>query len=79
MSYTPNAVDLLWAQNVVAVLRDNGALAYPATKLMYRLRRPTKVLELTNPEELQDPESRETHERTVIVFNKIGWKVEVRP
>lgn len=77
MEYTPNAVDLKWCRHIVNFIRDGGTLAFPSTRLIYTMDHQNKTITLTNPEELADPESKETHERTRIVFREgAGYKVE---
>jgi hypothetical protein len=73
--YEPTEIDLYWARSMVNTIEDGGTLHYPSTGCIYKLHQDVKVLVLTNPEILEIPESKEVHERTHIVFDKIGWKV----
>jgi hypothetical protein len=76
-TYKPNEDDVRWAQNVVAMIKDGGMLAYPAAGCAYRLHHNNKVMELVNPDVLDLPESAETHERSIVVFAHLGWTVKV--
>jgi hypothetical protein len=75
MMYTPTTEDVEWARAAISMLKEDGVLAYPQTKLHYRLDRAHKTLTLMNPDQLFDRDSFVTHVQTVAVFSKIGYIV----
>jgi hypothetical protein len=75
MMYTPTTEDVEWARAAISMLKEDGILAYPQTKLHYRLDRAHKTLTLMNPDQLFDRDSFVTHVQTVAVFSKIGYIV----
>lgn len=76
MSYTPTEVDIQWARNVVQTLKQDGALAYPASGLIYRLDKANKRMVLQNPSLLAECyASYVTHQMTIDVFACIGYQV----
>ena len=76
MKYQPNSIDLAWAQRMIALIKDGGILAYPSTRVIYKLDRSNRRLVLQNPEQLRERDSKEIHEQTKDVFSVLGWKVE---
>lgn len=71
MSWTPCAEDERWLLTVLSLMNDKGVLGTPSSGLVYRIDRPAKTMTL-----IAGDKSRETHRRTVIVANAIGWTVE---
>jgi hypothetical protein len=76
MLYKPREVDLAWAKNVLAVLEDGGTLAYPATKMIYRVDHYNKQLILLNPEQLTDFDSFVIHQQSIAVFKALDYEVK---
>jgi hypothetical protein len=74
--YTPTALDLAWARNVVAITTNGAIWIWKATLLTYRFDHEEKQLILLNPQLLKDKELREAHEMTIEVFKKIGYTVK---
>lgn len=77
--YKPSETDIRWATNVIRYLKDGGIIGYPSTRLIYRINKMEKELVLQNPSILADLDSRECHERTVIVFGVLGYRVKEVP
>lgn len=75
-NYIPTEEDFNWATNITRYIREGGMLAYPATRLIYCVYNRHKELILINPDELQDKYSKQVHERTIVVFSKIGYTVK---
>lgn len=73
MSYEPTFIDVMWAADMIGLIRDGGLLVFPSTQLMYQLRHPEKKLELLNVDKLE--EFSDLHERTRSVFRVLGWSV----
>jgi len=78
MAYKPTEVDLAWARNVLAIVKDGGALAYPSTKVIYNLDHKNKKLTLQNPEQLEEFPSFVIHQQTIEVFKVLGYSVGER-
>lgn len=74
-SYKPQLQDIVWANYVLSIIRHNGILGYPDTKLSYRVNLNRRTLTLLNPEVLSDDAAKITHDRTKVVFRAIGYRV----
>lgn len=76
MTYVPDFSDLIWAQRKIANTRDGGVIAYPNSKLLYRVDKTRRVWKLLNPEILIDLTANELNEATKSVLAFINWEVE---
>lgn len=76
MPYAPTATDVMWAKNLVAMLREDGAWILPSTMLIYRINHTVKSLTLQNPERLDDRTSFMAHDAIRAVFGKLGYSVK---
>jgi hypothetical protein len=74
--YVPRPTDIYWAKSMMAMIKDNGILAYPATKVIYTVDHRNKTLTLRNPEQLLEFPSFVIHQQTQAVFQEIGYTVE---
>jgi hypothetical protein len=69
--WTPRPSDIEWAKNFVLMLKDGGA--WGNSFGVYKLDRKKKTLKLI---EVFDERWREAiHDRSVLVFAELGWKV----
>jgi hypothetical protein len=48
--YKPTSEDLIWAAQMLALVRDGGSLVYPSTQLMYTVSHRNHTLTLMNPD-----------------------------
>lgn len=71
--FEPKKTDVDWILWVNEVLNDGGFIAFPSTHLIYRVEKQSRRWVLINPKQLEDPESRGVHEKTLFVLAKIGW------
>jgi hypothetical protein len=76
--YEPTMDDVTWALRITGLIRDNGLLTMPTTRLIYKVSHSTRSLELQNPEDLEDEYTAQVHRRTIRVFEAIGWQVLVK-
>jgi hypothetical protein len=76
MRYKPTLVDIIWAKHVISTMRDDGVLAYPSTRLIYRVDKTHCIIFLENIDQLKTRSSLECHDKTVVVFREIGYRVE---
>lgn len=74
-SYTPTALDLAWARQMVHMLGEGGILAYPSTRVIYSVSHEHKTITLQNPDALLDFNSFVIHYQTIDVFDAIGYRV----
>lgn len=75
INYIPTDVDIQWAGNTVAVIKDGGVLAYPATKMVYKVDHTNKKLILQNVSQLDNYDSAVIHAQSKIVFAEVGYTV----
>ncbi|MBO0887462.1 hypothetical protein J2P12_00015 [Candidatus Bathyarchaeota archaeon] len=73
--YQPTQTDIDWARSMMTMLSDGGTLAYPATRLIYRIDHKKKTLTLANPDQLFHFPSFVIHYQTIDVFHQIGYTV----
>lgn len=75
--YEPTPQDAAWARWIVTLmpLEGRGYVHYPNSGLVYRVVRERGLLELQNSYKLRFMEQRVMHDRTVAIFNSIGWMV----
>lgn len=73
--FLPSVLDIAWATFMVSIVADGALVAFPGTRLIYRVNHTVKTFTMTNPEVLKDSESLEVHNRTKKVFAEIGYKV----
>ncbi len=71
--YVPSVIDTTWAKNLVACLKDGGVWHVPATLSMYTIDKKAKTLTLSLTGDPED--ASQIHQRSKIVFEKIGYKV----
>jgi len=75
--YTPTQVDIDWAKSMMALVAQDGILAFPSAQLIYDVDHEHKTLTLQNPERLATHfDSFVTHNQTVVVFKIIGYEVK---
>jgi hypothetical protein len=73
--YTPTAVDLQWARQMITLLAEGATLVYPATQMIYCVSHKNKTLILQNPNQLLIFPSFVIHYQTIDVFMQIGYTV----
>jgi hypothetical protein len=76
MTYDPKDVDLAWMAGVLEMCNEGAVIVFPNTGLIYRVSHVNRMLTLTNPAKLLDPECRELHDRTAIVADFFHYGVE---
>lgn len=75
--YTPTTIDITWANNLIKITANNAVWGWPDTGLLYRISHETKCLILLNPDLLTDPRAENGHDRTIVVFKKVGYDVKL--
>lgn len=73
MKYIPTKTDIEWARTLIDAIKDGGVWAAPAAGSIYTVNKRTKTL--TRTETLDYSDKTKIHERTKIVFSKIGYNV----
>ncbi len=74
--YKPTVIDRLWVENLIKITGDGAVWGWPDTGLIYRLSHKDKCLILLNPDRLSDAHARIGHDRTIVVFQTIGYTVK---
>jgi hypothetical protein len=75
LQFKPRDIDIMWARQMVATLKEGGTMMYPATELVYQIHHSTRTIVLMNPDQLIYVQSLIVHLRTVATFEVINWKV----
>ena len=71
--WQPNRGQLAWTFNFISMMRDGGTWAVPASGCVYTLDKKNQTLWLES-----GSADNEVHQRTVITFGLLGWKVQSR-
>lgn len=69
MNYEPTAIDIHWARNMLAMLKDGGVMVFPATRETYRVNHRTKTVTLISAQD-------ETFDKTLEVFRRVGYETK---
>ena len=74
--YEPNEGDINWAKMMLSIIKGDGIMAFPGSRLIYQVVHPEKKILLLNPQILlMDSVAFVTHVKTVAVFKKVGYSV----
>lgn len=74
-TYEPDEDDLMFAEAIIATTKQDGMWILPTTKLVYTLHHDVKVMVLTNPDRLKADDNQLVHDRSKIVWSRLGWTV----
>ena len=73
-SYRPTLADLLWAESVIATVKDGGFWIFPSTGMVFQFDHVTREVTLVNV--VTRRQNEEMYNRTVIVFSYVGYTVK---
>lgn len=73
--FNPTSEDVQFARDMVSSMKDGGIWHWTATGLRYKFHHQVKALELLNHELLVDPEIATEHNKTVVTWSYLNWKV----
>lgn len=75
--YEPKPIDIAFANALVDSIVDGGIVVFPGSGLVFRVYHQLKKLVLVEPAILSNPGSAELFEMSKVVFELIGYTVEV--
>lgn len=73
--FSPTSNDVQFARDMINIVKDGGIWVWKDTGLRYQFHHQVKVMELLNPELLKNPKIAEEHNKTVVTWEYVNWKV----
>lgn len=73
--YEPDDEDIQFAKAIIGTIKEGEIWVWPSSGMIYSIHHQVKVMALTNPEVLMKHDNQVLHQRTVLVWSRLGWIV----